>query len=99
MSENLGIHLRITPIIQQKLDDINENHKSIAGDDTLTQSHSIRWAISRFHKYLINPDPKKLTVVEILLDPDSDPETIIEAINFILKETEKDLNIKTSGTV
>ena len=79
--------------------DINETHKSVAGDDTLTQSHSIRWAISRFHKYLINPDPKKLTVVEVLLDPDSDPETIIEALNFILMEVEQDLNTKSSESV
>lgn len=99
MSENPNIHFRSTPALQQELEDLNKTHKFIAGDDTLTQSHTIRWALSLTHRYLINPDPNKLTIVDVLRDPDSEPKTIIEAMEFILKQEEQDLNTKTSGSV
>ena len=106
MSENQNIQFRISPTQQQELNALNKTHKLVASDDTLTQSHTIRWALSLTHNHLINPDPNKLTAIDyavkiskIIRDPDLEPKTVIEAIGFILKQEEQDLTTKNSESV
>lgn len=65
MNANLPVHVRLSTSQQQELNDLHNIHKLVTGDDTLTQSHTIRGILSMTLKYLNNPDPDKKTPLDV----------------------------------
>ena len=65
MNANLPVHVRLSVSQQQELKDLHNIHKLVTGDDTLTQSHTIRGILSMTLKYLNNPDPDKKTPLDM----------------------------------
>ena len=65
MTENAQIAVRLSPSQQHDLDELHEIHVRVTGDDSLTQSHTIRGLFSMTLKYLQNPDPNKKTPLDV----------------------------------
>ena len=68
MSENPQIAVRLSPTQRRDLDALHEIHKLVTGDETLTQSHTIRGIFSMTLKYLNNPDPDKKTPLDVWVE-------------------------------
>jgi len=68
MSENPAVHVRLSASQHQDLEELHNIHKLVTGDDTLTQSHTIRGILSMTLRYLNNPDPDKKTPLDVWVD-------------------------------
>jgi len=68
MNANIPVHVRLSQSQQQELNELHNIHKMVTGDDTLTQSHTIRGILSMTVKYLNNPDPDKKTPLDVWAD-------------------------------